>query len=226
MNVRAYSGIGIPLSQLIFVLNEELRCVAYSQPCVAKVTQDPSGKIYRLFPIWRSFLNSTGILQLHWRSSASGETHSLPSAACRQKSCLSSVPTSPPRKTVSAPLLFVVVGAELLKHGALWIQLFLGKGEECVSTPDRAKGSPLDTIVHCDVPDSILSLISPRARQIRIWNLILTPGRTLQHSPSSILDDSRSSAPSKSSLPRPTTRIADVSQRSLPHISSLGAPKI
>ena len=55
----------------------------------------------------------------------------------------------------------------LLKHGALWSQLFLGKGEECLSTLlERAKGSALDIITDWSVPDGITTLISPRAQRI------------------------------------------------------------
>ena len=56
----------------------------------------------------------------------------------------------------------------LLEHGALWSQLFLRKGEECVSTLlARAKGSVLDIVIHNDVPAGAMALISPRAQQIR-----------------------------------------------------------
>ena len=56
----------------------------------------------------------------------------------------------------------------LLKHGALWSQLFLRRGEECVSTLlKRAKGFALDVIIHHDAPAGTMALISPRARQIR-----------------------------------------------------------
>ena len=55
----------------------------------------------------------------------------------------------------------------LLKHGALWSQLFLGKGEECVSTLlGRAKGSALDIVTDGIVPVGIMKLVSPRAQQI------------------------------------------------------------
>ena len=55
----------------------------------------------------------------------------------------------------------------LLKHGALWSQLFLRKGEECVSTLlERAKGSALDIITDRNAPDGTITLISSRAQQI------------------------------------------------------------
>ena len=61
----------------------------------------------------------------------------------------------------------------LLKHGALWSQLFLRKGEECVSTLlKRAKGSPLDIVTYYDIPDGTMTLISPRAQQIRCLEFI------------------------------------------------------
>ena len=61
----------------------------------------------------------------------------------------------------------------LLKHGALWSQLFLTKGEECLSTLlKRAKGSPLDIVTYYNVPDGTLTLISPRAQQIRCLEFI------------------------------------------------------
>ena len=57
---------------------------------------------------------------------------------------------------------------DLLEHGALWSQLFLRKGEECVSTLlKRAKGSALDIIINRDVPVGTITLVSPRARQIK-----------------------------------------------------------
>ena len=68
----------------------------------------------------------------------------------------------------------------LLKNGALWAQLFLRKGEGSVSALlDRAKGSPLDVITHGDVSDGILSLISPRARQIRHLELHLNSWKNI-----------------------------------------------
>ena len=63
----------------------------------------------------------------------------------------------------------------LLKHGALWSQLFLRKGEECISTLlERAKGSPLDIIIHRDSPAGTIAQIAPRTEQIVhlefLWN--------------------------------------------------------
>ena len=61
----------------------------------------------------------------------------------------------------------------LLKHGALWSQLFLRRGEECVSTLlKRAKGSALDIFARYDDPDGTTALISPRAQQIRYLEFI------------------------------------------------------
>ena len=55
----------------------------------------------------------------------------------------------------------------LLRNGTLWSQLFLGKGEECISTLlERAKGSALDVITGRNAPVGAVSLISPRAQQI------------------------------------------------------------
>ena len=55
----------------------------------------------------------------------------------------------------------------LLRDGALWSQLFLKKGEECVSTLlERAKGSALEVITDCDAPVGTTALIAPRAQQI------------------------------------------------------------
>ena len=61
----------------------------------------------------RSFPNSTGMCRSRWRTFASGEIHSLPSIASRWTSSLSSLPTSPPRRTVSMLLPFAVVGVDL-----------------------------------------------------------------------------------------------------------------
>ena len=55
----------------------------------------------------------------------------------------------------------------LLKNGTLWSQLFLVKGEDCVSTLlERAKGSPLDIIAHRHPSASTVALISSRSQQI------------------------------------------------------------
>ena len=56
----------------------------------------------------------------------------------------------------------------LLRNCALWSQMFLIKGEECVSILlERAKGSALDIIAHHDAPPGTMTLIFSRAQQIR-----------------------------------------------------------
>ena len=56
----------------------------------------------------------------------------------------------------------------LLKNGTLLSQLFLIKGEECVSTLlERAKGSALDIVTGHRSPAGAIALICPRAQQIR-----------------------------------------------------------
>ena len=56
----------------------------------------------------------------------------------------------------------------LLTRAALWSQLFLANGADYTSTLlERAKGSALDIIAHRNVPVGIISLISPRAQQIK-----------------------------------------------------------
>ena len=109
----------------------------------------------------------TGMLQQRWHLFASGGTHSFLSTAFQRISFPSSLPTFPPKRTVSIPLLCRHWRGILLRHGALWSQLFLGKGEECISTLlERAKGSALDVITSRNAPVGTISLISPRAQQI------------------------------------------------------------
>ena len=55
-----------------------------------------------------------------------------------------------------------------LRHGALWTQIFLRNGEDYVTTLlERARHSPLDIVIHRDVPATIISQISTLAQQIR-----------------------------------------------------------
>ena len=61
----------------------------------------------------------------------------------------------------------------LLKHGALWSQLFLRRGEDYVSTLlARAKGSALEVIAHLKAPVGTTTLISPHAQQIKSLEFI------------------------------------------------------
>ena len=55
-----------------------------------------------------------------------------------------------------------------LQHAALWSRLYLSKGEACVRTfLERAKGSALDIITHCEDPVTTVSLLSPHTQRIR-----------------------------------------------------------
>ena len=69
-----------------------------------------------------------------------------------------------------------------VRHGALWTQLFLRRGEDYVSTLlERARASPLDIVTHHDVPVTMISQISTLAQRIRhlecsqtSWNDVIT----------------------------------------------------
>ena len=171
MSTHNYPGRGLSLSQLTFALNEELKRVAYSPLYVAK-------RHFRLIEEQRvdhlcSFTfdsisqidrdASTALATIReWRNSFI-PINRIPT------DILSLIPTHLPtqKDRFHAASVCRHWRGILLKHGALWSQLFLGKGEECVSTLlERAKGSALDIITDRNAPDGIITLISPRAQQI------------------------------------------------------------
>ena len=81
----------------------------------------------------------------------------------------------------------------LLRHGSLWSQLFLGKGEDYVNTLlGRTKRSALDIVARGDVPAGIITQFSSRAEQIR----------TLTFKSTSLSDIIRFSELSSGHLPR------------------------
>ncbi|KAF9783894.1 hypothetical protein BJ322DRAFT_1197273 [Thelephora terrestris] len=152
MDSHTYPGRGLSVSQLIFALNEELKRVAYSPPFTLEAV---------------SQLNRDASLALatirEWRNSFA---------------CVNRIPmdvlTLIPAHFISQRDRFRVASVcrhwrgVFLMHGALWSQIFLRMGEECVSILlERAKGSPLDIIVHRHDPIGTIALISPRAQQIR-----------------------------------------------------------
>ncbi|KAF9783886.1 hypothetical protein BJ322DRAFT_884870 [Thelephora terrestris] len=160
MNAHTYPGRGLSLSQLIFALNEELKRVAYSPlSTLEEVSQLDQGASHALATIreWRNSFIPVNRIPID---------------------ILSLIPTHLPCQKVHFRVASVCRHWRrvFLKHGALWSQLFLGKGEEYVSTLlERAKGSALDIISYRDIPSSTIALISPRAQQIRNLKLKYCP---------------------------------------------------
>ena len=115
MDACTYPGGSLSLSQLLFVLNEELKRVAHSPSYVAKGHFGLSRidvLITSAASPWSQSLNSTGMPQARWQPSASGRTLSLSSTASRWISFPSFLSTSLPRGTVSTPLPCAAIGAE------------------------------------------------------------------------------------------------------------------
>ncbi|KAF9783944.1 hypothetical protein BJ322DRAFT_1219491 [Thelephora terrestris] len=152
MNTHNYPGRGLSIPQLLFALNEELKRVAYSPTftleAVSQLDRDASTALATI----REWKNSFAHVNL------------IPS------DILSLIPThlTSQKDRFHAASVCRHWRGVLLKHGALWSQLFLRKGEDYVSTLlKRAKGSALDVFTHRDGPIGTLPLISPRAQQIR-----------------------------------------------------------
>ena len=117
MNAHTYPGKGLSLSQLVFALNEELKRVAYSPLYVAKYHHELACEVLSndtpvssTAPPSTMFLNSRVIFRLRWQTSASGGTPSFISTVFRWMFFLLSPPTSIPRRTVSAPVMYAVIG--------------------------------------------------------------------------------------------------------------------
>ncbi|KAF9783919.1 hypothetical protein BJ322DRAFT_885769 [Thelephora terrestris] len=152
MDTHTYPGRGLSVSQLIFALNEELKRVAYSPlftlEAVSQLDWDGSTALASIRE-WRNSLVRVNripidILSLIPTHLTSQKDHFHAASVCRHWRGV------------------------LLNHGAMWSQLFLGKGEECVSTLlERAKGSVLDVVAYGDPPVGTVTLISSRAQQIR-----------------------------------------------------------
>ncbi|KAF9783773.1 hypothetical protein BJ322DRAFT_1067017 [Thelephora terrestris] len=162
MDTHAYPGKGLSLSQLVFALNEEIKRVAcpprFTLEEVSQLDRDVSIALASIREWKNSFVRINRIpmdilsLLPHHLSSQQDRFHAA--SVCRHW-----------RKI-------------LLKCGALWSQVLLRKGEECVSTLlERAKGSPLDILFHRGAPAGTIALISPRAQQIRCLELILVDWR-------------------------------------------------
>ena len=80
-------------------------------------------------------LKSTAMPQLRWQPFASGRTHSSPSTASRRISFPSSLPTSPPRRTVSTPLPCVAIGVESSSNMAHYGHNFFSEKARSVCRP-------------------------------------------------------------------------------------------
>ena len=140
MDAQTYPGRGLSLSQLTFALNEELKRAAHSPPYVANSRFCPDCLKYDMLIAfadspWRRSPNSTKMLQSHLQPFASGRTHSPTSTASRLISFPSSLPTSPPRRTVSVPLLCAVIGVGSSLNGAHY-------GHGCSSKKARSACRP------------------------------------------------------------------------------------
>ncbi|KAF9783897.1 hypothetical protein BJ322DRAFT_1211799 [Thelephora terrestris] len=159
MDTHTYPGRGLSLSQLIFALNEELKRAAYSPPFTLKAV---------------SQLDRDASLALatvrEWRNSFA-RVNRIP------MDILTLIPAYLPtqKDRFDAASVCCHWRGVLLKHGPLWSQLYLIKGEECVSTLlERARGSALDVITRRDIPISTIRLISSRAERIRHLEIIRT----------------------------------------------------
>ncbi|KAF9783943.1 hypothetical protein BJ322DRAFT_1109795 [Thelephora terrestris] len=152
MDAHTYPGRGLSLSQLIFALNKELKRVVhspmYTLEAVSQLDRDASIALATI---------------REWRNSFA-HVNRIPT------DILSLIPTHLPTQKgrFHAASVCRHWRGVLLEYGALWSQLFLNKGEECVSTLlKRAKGSALDVILYYEVPVDTFALISPRAQRIR-----------------------------------------------------------
>ncbi|KAF9783855.1 hypothetical protein BJ322DRAFT_1211778 [Thelephora terrestris] len=152
MDTHTYPGRGLSVSQLIFAFNEELKRVAYSPlftlEAVSQLDRDGSTALASIREWRNSFVRVNcipiDILSLIPTHLTSQKDHFHAASVCRHWRGV------------------------LLNQSAIWSQMFLKKGEECVSTLlERAKGSALDVVAHRDDPVGTITLISPRAQQIR-----------------------------------------------------------
>lgn len=143
MATDIYPGKGLSLSQLAFALNEELRRVTHSPPCVTKdshgLAQGRSTDSICPASPWIRFLNWTGTFRLHSQPSESGGTPLPASIAFRWTSFYSSRPTSPPNRTVFAPLSCAAIGAE-------YSSSMVHYGPSCTSEKARAMWRPSSNV--------------------------------------------------------------------------------
>ena len=117
MDTYNYPGKGLSLSQLVFALKEELKRAVDSPSYVTKHYGKPACEVLINDTSTSStaspsttFLNSIGMLRLRWQTSASGGTPSFTSTAFRWMSFPSSPPIFSPRRTVSVPVMYAVIG--------------------------------------------------------------------------------------------------------------------
>ena len=175
MSARIYPGKGLSLSQLIFALSEELKCVAYSPSYVKEpwilgerladslhrftldqVSQFDLGTSATLATIreWRnSFVPINRvpleILSLISSNLSSQEDRHIASFVCRHW-----------RRT-------------FIRCPELWSQLTLSKGEVYMKTfLERAKGTPLDIIVDHEIPVQTMTPLSFLTNQIRTFHFL------------------------------------------------------
>ena len=177
MSARIYPGKGLSLSQLIFALSEELKCVAYSPSYVKEswilgerladslhrftldqVSQFDLGTSATLATIreWRNSFIPINRVPLEILSLISAN---LPSQKDRHRA--SFVCRHWRRTFIQCP--------------ELWSQLTLSKGEVYLKTfLERAKLTPLDIIVDRKVTLGMMTLLSPLTKQIRSFNFLGT----------------------------------------------------
>ena len=172
MDTHTYPGSDLSLSQLVFALNEELKRVAYSPRYVARPQFEPieercadyfcSFAFEAVSQLDRDASNALATIR-EWKNTF----------ACINRipvDILSLIPTylSSQKDRFYAASVCRHWREVLLKHGALWSQLFLKRGEDYVSTLlARAKGSALDVIAHLNAPGGTITLVSPHAQQIK-----------------------------------------------------------
>ena len=166
-----YPGKDLSLSQLVFALNEELKLTAYSPSYVVNVY--PRHETCHAYFLQRFTFENVSQLDLDM-SAALANIREWRNSFIRINriplDVLSLIPTYLPSQKDRLRASFVCRHwrGTFLQHAELWSQFFLSKDEIYAKTLlERAKGSALGLTVGPKVPSDIMTLFSPRTKQIR-----------------------------------------------------------
>lgn len=172
MVTQLYPGNGLTLPQLVFALNEELKCTVYAPSYVAEDHRLSRNDMYTdsLFSFTSdqvSQLDQDTSIALatirEWRNSFI-PINRIPFDV------FSLIPThlSSQKDRLHVSSVCRHWRRTFLRRAELWSKLFLSNGEDYVKTfLERAKGSELDIIIDRDVPVHTMALLSSNTRQMR-----------------------------------------------------------
>ena len=170
MGTQAYPGQGLSLSQLILALNEEIKLTMFSSSYVVRKSSEerhaqhllPSFTFDQVSQLDQDVSTPMATIR-EWKNSF----------VCVNRiplEILSLIPTylTCDNDRLRASFVCRLWRRAFLQRADLWSKLSLSKSDACLRAfLERAKGSALDILVNCPIPDDIMALVSSHTKQIR-----------------------------------------------------------